>query len=119
MDDEGMIREIASEMLAMLGFEADEAANGEEVLEKYAVAVEAGQLYACVIMDLTIPGGMGGKETIEALLSRFPDAIAVVASGYSNDPVMADYAEYGFRGRLVKPFQVNQLRQELIRILTL
>lgn len=116
MDDEGMIRDIASEMLTMLGFEADEAISGEEALEKYAVAVKAGQPYVCVIMDLTIPGGMGGKEAIAALLSRFPDAVAVVASGYSNDPVMADYAAYGFKGRLIKPFQIKQLRQEMLRI---
>jgi len=116
MDDDAMVRGIAAEMLGMLGYEVEEAAHGEEALEKYGASASAGTPFACVIMDLTVPGGMGGKEAVAALLARFPEAIAIVASGYSTDPVMAGYSEYGFKGRLVKPFQMHQLRQELLRV---
>jgi CheY-like chemotaxis protein len=103
-------------MLGLLGYEVDEAVHGEEALEKYAASVAAGCPFACVIMDLTIPGGMGGKDAVTALLARYPDAVAIVASGYSTDPILADYGEHGFKGRLVKPFQLHQLRKELLRV---
>ena len=70
-----------------------------------------------VIMDLTIPGGMGGKEAVNKLLAIDPKAKVIVSSGYSTDPVMANYSEYGFKGRLVKPFQMETLKPEICRVL--
>jgi CheY-like chemotaxis protein len=117
MDDDATVREIASEMLGLLGYEVEGATDGESALEKYAVAASIGHPFDCVIMDLTIPGCMGGKEAVGQLLAKDPHATAIVASGYSTDPVMASYRDYGFKGRLVKPFQLHHLKQELIRVL--
>jgi CheY-like chemotaxis protein len=117
MDDDTTVREIAAEMLGLLGYEVEDATDGVSALEKYAVAASIGRPFDCVIMDLTIPGSMGGKEAVGQLLAKDPNATAIVASGYSTDPVMASYRDYGFKGRLVKPFQLHQLKQELIRVL--
>ncbi len=70
-----------------------------------------------MIVDLTVPGGMGGKELTEALLEADPNARIIVTSGYSTDPVLANYSDYGFRGRIAKPFQMKELREEISRVL--
>jgi len=96
-------------MLAREGYEVFVAVNGEEALDIYKKQQEAGNPIALVIMDLTIPGGMGGEEAISKLLAIDPAAKAVVASGYANDPVMANYRDYGFVGVLSKPFDMKEL----------
>lgn len=109
MDDEEIVRDVAVEMLAMLGCTTETAADGQEAIELYSKAREAGDPFDLVIMDLTIPGGMGGKETIEKLLAIDPDVRAVVSSGYANDPIMARYFDYGFCGVVPKPYKINEL----------
>ena len=71
-----------------------------------------------VILDLTIPGGMGGKETIERLLELDPDVKAIVSSGYSNDPVVANYRDYGFTTVVSKPYMMDELREALQSVMT-
>jgi DNA-binding NarL/FixJ family response regulator len=83
----------------------------------YRQAREAGEPFDVVIMDLTIPGGMGGKEAIKSLLALDPNARAIVSSGYADDPVMARHAEYGFIGRLAKPYTKNALCELLGQVL--
>jgi len=117
MDDEAMVREIASEMLGLLGYEAAEAAHGEEALEMCRAAAASGAPFDCVIMDLTIPGQMGGQEAVSRLLREDPAARVIVASGYATDPIMAAFKTHGFQGRLAKPFQLQDLQQELSRVL--
>lgn len=85
------------------------AKDGEEAIEKYIKAKKEGQPFDGLILDLTIPGGMGGKEAIMRLKEINPDVKAIVASGYSNDPVMANFRDYGFSGVVSKPFRVNKL----------
>lgn len=119
MDDDPMVREIAGEMLGLLGYECVAVCDGREALEAYRAARKEQTPFCCVIMDLTIPGQMGGKETIGLLLGEDPQARVIVASGYSTDAIMTAYGDYGFKGRLPKPFQLHGLQQELAKVLQL
>jgi two-component system, cell cycle sensor histidine kinase and response regulator CckA len=96
MDDEEMVREVIGRMLASLGYEAEFARDGGEAIEMFVLAQGSGQAFAGVILDLTVPGAMGGKETMARLLEIDPQVKAVVSSGYSDDPIMADFQKYGF-----------------------
>jgi len=117
MDDEEAVCGSARRMLDSLGYEVELAADGSAALEMYRKARDAGRPFDLLIMDLTIPGGLGGKETIRRLLELDPLAKAVVSSGYSNDPVMADHRTYGFVGVLAKPYQIAELSEVLHRTL--
>ena len=117
MDDDEMIRSITQNVLDHLGYTVVLAADGQEALRLYREHREAGTPIDLAIMDLTIPGGMGGKETIRELLVLDPEAKVIVSSGYSNDPVMANYREYGFAAMLSKPFDVRELSTEIDRVL--
>jgi two-component system cell cycle sensor histidine kinase/response regulator CckA len=113
MDDEEMIRELADEMLVHLGYEVTTCATGEEAVQKYRMAKEGNKPFSFVIMDLTIPGGMGGRESATNILAFDPCARLIASSGYSNDPVMADFFDYGFCGSIVKPYSVGDLTRVL------
>jgi len=118
MDDEEIIRTIASRILEELGYEVDSAVNGEETMEKYIKAREEGNPFDVVIMDLSIPVGMGGKQAIKKLHEIDPLAYAIVSSGYSNDPVMSDYKEYGFSGCVSKPYEIEELECVLEEVIS-
>ena len=96
-------------MLTTFGYEVSLAKDGWEAIEVYMDALNQGRPFDLIIMDLTVPGGMGGKDTIKKLLNMDPQAKAIVASGYSNDPVMANYRDYGFEGVIKKPFAIAEL----------
>jgi PAS domain S-box-containing protein len=113
MDDEEMVRQVLERMLANLGYEAELAQDGAEAIEKFSEAEKAGDKFAAVILDLTVPGGIGGKETMEKLLKIDPQVKAIVSSGYSDDPIMADPKKYGFSGVIAKPYKVMDLNKIL------
>ncbi len=117
MDDQDSIRNLLTKMLSIMNCECESAEDGSKAIEKYVAAKSAGTPFDLVFMDLTIRGGMGGKDTIEALLKIDANAVAVVASGYSNDPIMANYQSYGFKGRLDKPFKMQDLAKLLNSLL--
>ncbi len=117
MDDEEMIGEIACQMLTLLGYEARHVFNGEEAISLYRQHLEKGDAFAAVIMDLTIPRGMGGKEAVRALLALHPQARVLVSSGYSNDPSMVNFSEYGFCGHIEKPFDLTSLKAAIEAVL--
>lgn len=117
MDDDELIRKTAGEILTKIGCTVTDAADGAKAIELYMQAKENGEPFDLVIMDLTIPGGLGGKETIRRLLELDPTVKAVVSSGYSNDPVLSDYRHYGFKGVIVKPYEISELRKTLSRLL--
>ena len=113
MDDEEIVREVAGEMLSYIGFEIDFALHGEEALEKYSEAQRNGKPFDAVIMDLTVPGGMGGGEAIKKLLEIDPEAKVIVSSGYSNNPIMANFKKFGFKGMVSKPFDLEEMQRIL------
>lgn len=117
MDDEAMIREVSGELLAYLGYQVEMAKNGEEAIDKYRTSKDSDVPFDIVVLDLTVPGGMGGEETMMRLMEIDPDVKAIVCSGYSNDPVMARYYDYGFRGVLSKPFSIEDLSAKLCDIM--
>jgi len=117
MDDEEHIREVAAEMLQHLGYETDQAADGKAAVRKYRQAMDSGQPYAAVLMDITIPGGMGGKDAIDELIAIDPQVKGIVSSGYSYDPFMAEPEKYGFSGVVTKPYDLGQLGRTLHRVL--
>ncbi len=117
MDDETAVREVAGEMLEALGYCPSLVADGAAALTSWEAARAAGNPYDAVIMDLSIPGGMGGQEAIRHLLEADPDAVAIVSSGYSNNPVMANHRDHGFRGVIRKPYFLSELGRTLAEAL--
>lgn len=117
MDDEESVRNVVGKMLAYIGYEADFARDGAEAIEKYAKAKESDHPFDAIIADLTIAGGMGGKETIKKLLDFDPNVKAIVSSGYSNNPIMPNFKEYGFSGVVAKPYAIERLASELHRVI--
>ena len=96
-------------MLNHLGHEIVLASDGDEAIRIYWEHHESGQPFDMAILDLTIPGGMGGAEAGETILEAFPQAKIIVTSGYSTDPILANFREHGFSGGLAKPMQLNDL----------
>jgi two-component system, cell cycle sensor histidine kinase and response regulator CckA len=117
MDDEDFIRDVARKILQKLGYVVDCAPHGEEALAMYEKAMLNAVPYDLVILDLTIPGGMGGQEVITKLKLMDPDIKAIASSGYSEDPVMAAPQDFGFRGRLVKPYLITEIIEILKAVL--
>lgn len=118
MDDEEAVRNIVGEMLQYIGYEVEFADDGNAALELYKKAKIFSKPFDVVIMDITIPGGMGGKEAIKRLLEIDPQVKAIVSSGYSTDPIMADFRSYGFASLVTKPYKIEELSsvlQEAIR----
>jgi len=117
MDDEDLILDVVNSMLEYLGYEVELSRNGQEALEIYKTSLGTPNPIGAVIMDLTIPGGRGGKEVIRDLMALDPQVRAIVSSGYSNDPIMSNCTEYGFKGVVRKPFKMEDLRDVLQEVL--
>ncbi len=117
MDDEEGILRTTSRLLQRLGYDVHISRNGTEMLDSFIKARSSGEPFNAVIMDLTIPGGMGGKESIQKLREIDPKARALVTSGYSNDPVIADYRSYGFCAAVLKPYRIEDLSRTLREVL--
>jgi PAS domain S-box-containing protein len=118
MDDEETIRDLAAMMLTDLGYGVKVCVNGEEALELYKSSMKLGSPFSAAIMDMTIPGGMGGKEAAQQIIGIDPDARLIVSSGYSTDPIMAVYPNFGFKASLVKPYSMEEIMKTLDSVLS-
>jgi len=117
MDDEEMILTLLEQILGGADFTVETATDGRQAIEMYKQALDVGKPFDVVLLDLTIPGGVGGKEAIKDILKIHPEARVIVSSGYANDPVMANYREYGFHGIVAKPYTQSQLLVVVSRVL--
>ncbi len=117
MDDEKMVRRIISDMLSHLGYQVDAAGEGLEAIRMYREAAESDQPYDVLIVDLTVPGGLGGQDVASILLPDYPDARIIVTSGYTNNPVLLNFADYGFCATIQKPYTIQQLSWSLHSVL--
>lgn len=117
MDDEVSVRQVGAALLGQFGYEVTVAADGAEALALYGNAAASQQPFDLVILDLTVPGGMGGKDCFDQLRAEYPNIKAIVSSGYSTDPIMADHLRYRFAGVIAKPYEVRELNQTVYRVL--
>ncbi len=113
MDDEQIILDVTLEVLKFLGYDVMFAREGAAAIELYKKEKAAGVPFDVVIIDLSVPEGMGGKETIGLLKAFDPEVKAVVSTGFSSDPVVLDFSSYGFSGKLTKPYKINDLKNIL------
>ncbi|MGO9567220.1 MAG: ATP-binding protein [Desulfomonilaceae bacterium] len=118
MDDEEMIREMAGELVRELGYDVALATDGMEAVDIYKSALHEGRRFDAVILDLTVPGGMGGTQTLAKLSQIDPDVKAIVSSGYYGDSIMSDYAARGFKAVLPKPYDISRLSQVLAMVIS-
>ncbi|MBW1972878.1 MAG: PAS domain S-box protein [Deltaproteobacteria bacterium] len=117
MDDEEMIRDVVSEILIQLGYEPLCVKDGKEAIDEYQKAKKEGNPFDLILLDLTVPGNLGGKETIKIIKEIDPNVKAIVASGYSTDPIMANYKEYGFKEVIKKPYKIKLLSEILKKVI--
>ena len=117
MDDEQIILDVTGEILTFLKYDVMTAKDGQAAVDLYKKEKAAGSPFDMVILDLSVPNGLGGKETIELLRTVDPDVKAVVSSGYTNDPVVQDFSRYGFSERLTKPYNIQEMRNLLEKII--
>jgi len=117
MDDNEMILTLVTSILELHDFVVETAVDGVIAIEKYQQAMHEEKAFDLVIMDLSIPKGMGGKEAVLEILKIDPSAKCVVSSGYASDPIMKNFSDYGFKGVITKPFVVSELIAGLTKVI--
>jgi len=117
MDDEQIILDVTCEILTFLKYDVMSARDGLAAIDLYKKEKAAGSPFDIVILDLSVPNGLGGKDTIEQLRNFDPAVKAVVSSGYTNDPVVKDFSHYGFSERLTKPYTIKDMKNLLENVI--
>jgi PAS domain S-box-containing protein len=119
MDDEKAVRDIVSLLLGRIGYTVETVEDGVQALLRYSESLAKGSPFSAVVMDLTIPGGVGGKDAVKNILEIDHNAKVVVSSGYADDPIMANYAKFGFKGVIAKPYTLTKLSETLDKVLAM
>ena len=119
MDDEEAILSATSDMLRFLGYEVATAHDGESAAECYRMALVSGAPFDAVILDITVPGGLGAKETLPMLSAADPQVKAIISSGYSTNPMITDYRSFGFAAAIVKPYRLQGFSEALSNVFPL
>ena len=117
MDDAKSVRDVTGAMLTHIGYDVEFAREGREAIALYRAAKESNDPFDAVILDLSVQGGMGGKEAIQLLVEVDPQVKAIISSGFSGDPIMSEYQEYGFKTAILKPYKMEELEQVLERLI--
>jgi len=117
MDDEQIILDVTHEVLKFLNYDVMSAKDGLTAIDLYKKEKATGAPFDIVILDLSVPNGLGGKETIEHLRNFDPAVKAVISSGYTNDPVVQDFSHYGFSERLTKPYNIKDMKNLLENVI--
>jgi len=117
MDDEQVIRDVAEQIIRGIGYEPVMASHGIEAIELYRREKESGERFEAAILDLTVKNGMGGKETLKELIYIDPDIKAIISSGYTDDPVIGKFHDYGFIGAITKPYKAKELKELLEKVI--
>jgi CheY-like chemotaxis protein len=117
MDDEQIILDVTLEVLRFLEYDVMFAREGTAALELYKHEKEAGVPFDLVILDLSVPEGLGGKDAIALLKAYDPAVKAIVSSGYSNDPAVQNFSQYGFSGILSKPYKISDMKEILEKLI--
>ena len=117
MDDEEIVRETIGEMLSFLGYKTEFAKDGVEAIDLYIEALKSDEPFDIVILDLTVPGGMGGQEAMEEFLAIDPKIRAIVSSGYANNRIMSEYTRFGFVDVITKPYKLEELGETVSRVM--
>jgi DNA-binding NtrC family response regulator len=116
MDDEQILWKVIEQMIKRMDCKVDFAANADEALALFRKALKKGVPYDAVLLDLTVADGIGGKEVVQMMRDIDPAVKAVAVSGYSNDPVFAEFRQYGFAGALEKPFRLKEFTESISRL---
>jgi CheY-like chemotaxis protein len=119
MDDEELIRDATGALLEHLGYDYECSRDGADAVQRYLESMQAGTPFDVVILDLTVPGGMGGQEALSELRTLDPDVKAIVSSGYFHDPIVANYRTHGFSGVVSKPYTIEEMSETLHRLIQL
>lgn len=117
MDDEQVILEVTDEVLRFLGYEVMFARDGAAAIDLYEQEKAKGNPFNLIILDLSVPEGMGGKEAFEKLHALDPAAKIVISSGFTNDPMLTDYASFGLSGVLAKPYRITEIKALLEKMI--
>jgi CheY-like chemotaxis protein len=118
MDDEAPIRTLTANMLDFLGYDAEVADDGVVAIERFKRALDAGEPFDAVLLDLIVPGALGGTEALAHLADLDPGVRAILVSGYGHDSIMSTYREYGFAAAMTKPYTLQNLHEMLETVIT-
>ncbi len=117
MDDEDLLTTFTARMLRRIGYEVEVASDGAEAIDLYRRAKNSERPFDAVILDLTIHGGIGGEEALKKLYEIDSEVKGIASSGYSNDPVISGFIEYGFHGAIVKPYRIDEMSEVVSRVI--